>query len=124
MTTLYLGLGGIAAMRNAASLLYDLLCADAELTARAEKINERDLKLRLEAFLTFTFGGSPYYEGDSLRTDYEALLLSDGDFDRFCAHILATLEALNASTDAREDATMVVEQMRDFVLNKPVAQTA
>lgn len=124
MDTLYWDLGGISAVRTTANALYDLLCQDALLAKRANAIDKAELTDRLEAFLTFTFGGSPYYEGHSLRTDYAALLVSDADFDRFCRHVPTALNAVNATSVAHDAATTAIEHMRDFVLNKRIAQTA
>ncbi|AXS40902.1 hypothetical protein [Breoghania sp. L-A4] len=124
MATLYFELGGLPAMRTTAHALYDHLREDAQFADRAARIGKSELVGRLEAFLTFTFGGSPYYEGQSLRTDYKILLQSDQEFDRFCNLIPAALHSVRASLAARDDAITAIEQMRNVVLDKPVAQPA
>lgn len=124
MTTLYLELGGISAMKKAARALLGLLCNDGDLGNQAIAHDADELLPHLEAFLTFTFGGSPYYEGSSLRTDFDRLLSTDSQFDRFCTLVGDALDVIHASDVHREEAVMVAEQMRDFVLNRPVAQSA
>lgn len=122
--TLYFELGGISAMRKTAQTLRELLCRVPALEKRTKSFDCKELTTRLEAVLTFTFGGSPYYEGQSLRTDFRDLLVSDEDFDLFCGLVPVALDAISATRAAKEEAQFSIEQMRDFMLNKPVAQTA
>lgn len=121
MTTLYLRLGGRASMSRLAKITYTHMSHDEILAEPLDRIDAETAIDRLTSLLVFSFGGSPYYEGQSLRSDFAYLLSDAFHYDRFAAHVEASLRIVGVSTARLREAMSVIELLRDFMLQRQVA---
>ncbi len=121
MTTLYLRLGGREKMRRFALILLNQMSHDDILAEELDKIERSWLADRLESLLVFVFGGSPYYEGGSIRRDFQALLTSDHHYSRFATHFQTALQAHSVDQALCNESQAVIELMRDYVLERQLA---
>lgn len=124
MGTLYVRLGGRDTMHRIARIVFEQMRHDDILAETLDRIDHPVLMERLRHLLVFTFGGSPYYEGRSLRSDFAALLADDPHYDRFAHYFETALHAIGVENGMRSEAVAVIELMRDFMLNRQMARSA
>ncbi len=121
MTTLYLRLGGREKMRRFALILLNQMSHDDILAEELDRIERSWLADRLESLLVFVFGGSPYYEGNSIRRDFQPLLTTDHHYNRFANHFHTALQAHSVEPGLCNESQAVIELMRDYVLERQLA---
>ncbi|PTW61504.1 truncated hemoglobin YjbI [Breoghania corrubedonensis] len=121
MTTLYLRLGGRENIERFTYVIFDLMRHDDILAEELDRIDHPWVIDRLNSLLVFIFGGSPFYEGASIRSDFRALLASDHHYNRFACHFQTALQANAIDATLRREAQAVIELVRDYVLERQLA---
>ncbi|MFK8003387.1 MAG: group 1 truncated hemoglobin [Polyangiales bacterium] len=120
--SLYVRLGGEAAVMAACSTFYERLVAD-ELLARFFVGLDIDvLTAKQVGFLSRSFGGPKAYQGRPLRQSHARLVkehgLSDQHFDRITLHLCETLAELDVPAPLIKEVSAIVENTRSEVLGR------
>ena len=69
-------------------------------------------------FLVEAFGGPAYYNGREMKPTHEGIGISDGDWDVFATHAVATLDKLGVQGKEREEFLAAAESLKaDIVEN-------
>ncbi|MDJ0929907.1 hypothetical protein [Breoghania sp.] len=91
------------------------------LAEELDRIDHSWVHDRLNSLLVFIFEGSPFYEGDSIRSDFKSLLETDHHYNRFANHFQTTLHASRIAPTLRQEAQAVIELVRDYMLERQLA---
>jgi hemoglobin len=122
-TSLFERLGGDAAVGAAVEVFYGKVLADEHLKAFFAGTDMARQKQHMGRFLAFACGGPKTYTGRDMRSAHQRLVttmgLNDSHFDAVVAHLVATLQELDVAPEVIGEAGMVVESVRDDVLNRP-----
>ncbi len=122
MSTLYERIGGKAAVDAAVDKFYDRVLADERINHFFEGVDMQKQRGHQRAFLTFAFGGTPNYDGRSMRTAHQRLVeqlnLTDEHFDAVVEDLAVTLTELGVSDDLIGEVAGVAESIRGEVLNR------
>lgn len=124
MTTLYEKLGGQAAVDLAVDKFYDRIINDDRIKHFFDQINMRQQREHQKAFLTYAFGGSPRYDGKTMREAHKQLVSEQGlngeHFDAVVEHLVATLKELGVSDELIGEVAAVAAtpQHKREVLNQ------
>lgn len=121
MNTLHVRLGGREKVERFALIIFDLMSHDDILAETLDRMDHRLVVERLSALLIFAFAGSPFYEGQRLRTDFKDVLAADAHYDRFTDHFATALQATGTDPELRRDALEAIERMRDYVRGRQLA---
>jgi hemoglobin len=119
--SLYERLGGQPAIDAAVDLFYKKVLADPRINHFFENVDMEKQARMQKGFLTFAFGGSHNYTGQSLRTAHARLVkqgLTDSHFDAVLEHLAATLKELHVPDDLISEAHKIAESVRDEVLGR------
>jgi hemoglobin len=119
--SLYLRLGGEAAIEAAVVSFYDRVMAD-EAVAHFFQHMDMPGQIRKQiAFMTMAFGGPSQYSGRDLRTAHAKLVkdgLSDAHFDRIATHLSDTLAELGVDDRTTAEVMGIVGSTRGDVLGR------
>jgi hemoglobin len=122
MQTLYEKLGGEPSIEAVTNMLYERLLQNEHVSHFFDGIDISRQQKHLKAFLTYAFGGIPYYTGKSLRKAHESLVeekgLSDIHFDAVLETIAGILKELGVHDDLIEEVATLTETLRIDILNK------
>jgi len=119
--SLYERLGGEAAVNAAVDLFYGKVLADYRINRFFDKTDMAKQVEHLKAFMTVAFGGPNNYTGRSLRDSHARMVkmgLGDSHFDAVMEHLDATMQELNVPAELIQEATALVESVRDEVLGR------
>lgn len=119
--SLYERLGGEAAVNAAVDLFYGKVLADYRINRFFDKTDMAKQVEHLKAFMTVAFGGPNNYTGRSLRDSHARMVkmgLGDSHFDAVMEHLGATMQELNVPVELIQEATALVESVRDEVLGR------
>ncbi|KST68571.1 group I truncated hemoglobin [Mastigocoleus testarum] len=121
-STLFERLGGETAVKAVVDKFYLRVMEDSRINHFFAGVNMEKQREHQAAFLKFTFGGSSYYQGLSLRKAHQNLVkefgLSDEHFDAVFEHLVSTLKDLNVANDLIQEVGDNLESIRSYVLDK------
>ena len=121
--TLFERLGGDDGVEAAVDLFYGKVLADERLYGFFDQTDMVSQHQHMRQFLAFACGGPKAYTGRDMRSAHQRLVtamgLNDSHFDAVVAHLVATLQELDVAPEVIGEAGMVVESVRDDVLNRP-----
>lgn len=110
-------IGGDAAINAAVDLFYKKIMADDRINHLFENTDmDRQIRKQKE-FMTFAFGGSTKYDGQSLRAAHKDLDLIEYDFKAVAEDLVATLNDLEVPQDLQDEVMAIVGSTHDDVLN-------
>ena len=114
-------LGGQVAVNAAVEIFYRKVMRDPRVKIF---FSSTDINAQIEkqkGFLTFAFGGSTHYSGETLRTAHAPLVqrgLGSAHFDIVVQHLRSTLEELNVEESLINEVLKIVEHTRNEVLDR------
>lgn len=115
--TLYERLGGEAAINAAVDIFYKKILADDRISHLFENTDMNRLMSKQREFLTYAFGGSSKYDGQSLRAAHKDLDLIEYDFKAVAEDLVATLNDLDVPQQLQDEVLAIVATTHDDVLN-------
>jgi hemoglobin len=122
-TSLFERLGGDAAVGAAVEVFYGKVLADESIRHFFAQTDMARQKQHMGRFLTMACGGPKAYTGRDMRSAHQRLVttmgLDDSHYDAVVAHLVATLQELGVAPEVIDAAGVVVESVRDDVLNRP-----
>lgn len=119
--TLYQEIGGKDAVKKASHYLYVNILKNDRLKSFFEDVDIGKQERKMNAFLTYIFGGPSLYLGKDMRRAHKKAVekgLNDDDFDAMLGCLRKTLHELNIGEAQIEKVINVTEKHRDDVLNK------
>jgi hemoglobin len=119
--TLFMRIGGEAAVKATVMKMYDKILDDAILAPFFENIDVEKLRLSQSAFVTYAFGGPNHYTGQGLRHAHASAVsqgLTDKHFDLVAAHLKSAMQELNVPTELVTEALAIVGSTRKDVLGQ------
>lgn len=120
--SLYERLGGAPAVKAAVEIFYEKIMADTRVSFFFEDVDMTRQRAHQRAFMTYAFGGAPYFDGRSLRRAHARLVaekgLSDAHFDAVAENLKATLDQLGVPETLAAEVMTIVGGTRDEVLNR------
>ncbi len=115
-------LGGQKAVNETVDSFYDKIIHDERINHFFVDVDMARQRAHQKAFLTYTFGGAPYYNGQSLRRAHARPVaekgLSDEHFDAMADNLKLTMEERGIAPDLIEQAMALFNAVRDDVLNR------
>ena len=115
-TNLYQAIGGHAAVVAAVDGLFERLLADPELAPFFPGgVGERHRRF-VVTMLAEAMGGPYRYRGPGLAESHRGLGITDAQFDRTAAHLVATLDALGVPADLASQVVALVAGLRPAVV--------
>ena len=122
--TLYLRLGGRAAIDEALFRLRERLSGDPAFK-HANFRGELQSRSDFAEFLVFLVGGAPFYDGRPVNELLSPLCDSEDLYDRFAGHIIDALRDFGCSKEDAQELRSLLLRLRPQVLDpkprKPVA---
>lgn len=124
MATLYDKLGGEAAVTLAVDKFYERVLKDERVKHFFVGMDMDQQKSHQRDFLTYAFGGSAAYEGQSMREAHRRLVkemnLSDHHFDAIAEDLVVTLKELGISQELIDEVAAIAgaPAHRNDVLNR------
>lgn len=122
MSTLFERIGGAGAVNVAVDIFYDKVLADERIKHFFSKTDMKSQRQHQKDFLTYAFGGSPSYDGRTMRESHERLVkemgLNDSHFDAVVENLATTLQELKVAPDLIQEVAKIAESIRDDVLNR------
>jgi hemoglobin len=120
VSTLYERIGGEAALFAAATLLYEKLLADPQVSRFFSGLDMDALIRKQMAFLAWAFGSSERYSYRPLDEAHRRLVqergLTDVHFDIVAGHLADSLRELNVEPAVVDEVMVVVGSTRKAVL--------
>ena len=120
-TALYEEIGGKNAVELASIKLYYHILEDKRISKFFEGIDMKKQALKMNAFLTYIFGGPSLYSGRSMRNAHKNVVaqgLSDEHFDAMMENIHITLNEMEIAPDIQKKVLAKLEEHRKDVLCK------
>jgi len=117
MTSLFEKLGGKEALDAAVEIFYKKVMADDSVNHFFEKTNMPRQMAKMRVFLTYAFGGSPNYSGESMRKVHQNIPLTEDHFNAVAGHLKTTLQDLNVPDDLQDEVMTIAASTHDDVLN-------
>lgn len=122
IATLFERLGGEPAVEAVVENFYTRVMEDSRINHFFAGIDMKKQREHQIAFLRFTFGGSSYYRGLSLRNAHQNLVeefgLRDEHFNAVFEHLVSTLKDLRVREDLIKEVGENLESIRSYILNK------
>ena len=122
-TSLFQRLGGDAAVSAAVEVFYDKVLADDHLNGFFVGMDMARQRQHMKRFLSLASGGPNAYTGRDMRAAHARLVttmgLGDSHYDAVVSHLVAALQELGVSPEVVDEVAVVVESVRDDVLNRP-----
>lgn len=120
-SSLFDRIGGEAAVNAAVELFYDNVLSDHRINHLFSRTDMAKQSAHLKAFMSLAMGGPDAYAGRSLRDGHARLVdigLTDMHFDAVMEQLEATLQALSVPVELIEEASALIESVRDEVLGR------
>lgn len=105
-------------IRSAVDVFYDRLLADPALSAMWHGVDMSRLKSHQRAFLLRALGGPSLYSGRDMQTAHAGLGISDDQFTRTLAHLVASLREVGVAPDVVERATVDLQALRPLIVGR------
>ena len=113
--TLYDRLGGYDAITAVVNELLSRLMADSQLerfwSNRGEDGINREKQLLID-YLCSSAGGPMLYVGRDNKTSHKGMGITDSDWDKFIAHLNATLDVFQVPQQERDDLLDFIDSTR------------
>ncbi len=119
--TLLERLGGEEVVLQMTHYLYVNLFRDEQLKPFFENINITRQTHKMQAFLSYVFGGDTSYKGVDLRAAHKQAVaegLNDTHIDAMIDCVCATLKEMGVDNNIIGEVAQVINQHRDEVLNR------
>jgi hemoglobin len=119
--SLYIRLGGAAAVDAAVNIFYRKVIADQRINHFFAGVDMEKQAAKQRAFLTMAFGGPHHYTGQDMRRGHARLVemgLNDSHFDAVLEHLDATLKELNVPGELIAEVIAIAESTRNDVLGR------
>ncbi|MEO8263001.1 MAG: group 1 truncated hemoglobin [Pseudolysinimonas sp.] len=104
------------AIRDAVDLFYELVIADPALVGMFDGADMSRLKAHQRAFLLQALGGPSLYTGRDMQTAHQGLGITDDQFARTLAHLVASLREVGVAQDVVQRATVDVQGLRPLIV--------
>lgn len=95
MTTLYERLGGAPAIHAVVEGMYVGIFNDPDLADFFRKTDKEHQKQMQEKFLTYATGGSPSWEGKSMKDAHQGRGITGKDFDKVAGYVVGAMKDLS-----------------------------
>lgn len=119
--TLYMKLGGRRTINQMVPRLVDRLKQDSQFSAEASN-QLLAVEDDLAEFLTFLFGGAPFYDGQPIADLLSPICKCVTTYDRFVDHLVAVLSNNDHTGTDAADLRILMDRLRPHILSpKPVA---
>lgn len=119
--SLFERMGGESAVDAAVALFYKKVLSDDRIGRFFDGVDQDRLARKQKAFLTYAFGGSNEYTGQTLKEAHAKLIrkgLDDSHFDAVLQNLGDTLRELGVDEALIKEATDVADGARDDVLGR------
>ena len=117
--SLYEAIGGKNAVELAAIKLYYHIMEDDRINKFFEGIDTKKQAIKMNAFLTYIFGGPSLYAGRNMRAAHKKVVengLSDEHVDAMLDNVHTVLNEMEIAPDLQKQVFAQLEQHRDDVL--------
>ena len=117
--TLYEAIGGKNAVELASIKLYYHILEDDRINKFFEGIDTQKQALKMNAFLTFIFGGPSLYTGRNMRAAHKDVVargLNDQHVDAMLENVHTVLNEMEIAPDLQKQVLAKLEEHRDDVL--------
>jgi hemoglobin len=124
MATLFEKLGGAEAVTLAVDKFYERVLNDKRVNHFFANVDMEAQKDHQRAFLTYAFGGTPQYDGRTMRVAHARLVKEQGltgeHFDAIAEDLVLTLQELGIASELIEEVVAIAgsPQHRSDVLNQ------
>ena len=124
MATLYDKLGGAAAVNLAVDLFYEKVLADERVNFFFADIDMASQRKHQKDFMTYAFGGTEQYTGQSMREAHKRLVnemgMTEVHFNAIAENLVSTLHELSVPQNLIDEVVAIVgaPSHRDDVLNR------
>jgi hemoglobin len=105
------------AIRAAVDLFSARMMADPELSDIFAAAGMPDLRAHQQTFLLRALGGPDLYAGRDMREAHDGLGITDAQFDRAIAHLIASLNEVGVDPDVVERAAADTEALRALIVS-------
>jgi hemoglobin len=119
--SLFVRLGGMAAIDAAVDVFYKKVLADPVINGFFSNVDMAKQRAKQKAFLAYAFGAPVPYSGKDLTQAHAHLVadgLNDSHFDAVAGHLQATLEELGVAPDLIGEVMGIAASTRDAVLGR------
>ena len=120
--SLYQRLGGHDAISAFVEEIMARVTADPTLAVywkgKSRDSRRKDNQLVLE-FLCMAFGGPSTYVGRDMKTSHEGLGITDGEWDIFAVHAVATLDKLGITGQEKAEFLAAATSLKDDIVEVP-----
>lgn len=117
--SLYLQLGGEAAIKAAVGIFYGKFLADPLLKPFFEKTDLVRQTNQQIAFLTQALGGPAIYRGSDMKKAHARFAIQQKHFDAVAAHLQATLQSLNVPDSLIDQVLQTIGPLAPSIVNTP-----
>lgn len=117
--TPYERLGGGAAIKAVVGRLYEELTSDPEVSGFFDGVEMSKLRAHMAALLSQVLGGPSEYGGRELGPAHAGLGITDADFSRVGAHLVAVLGEFDVPADIVEQVGVILESVRSSIVELP-----
>ncbi len=120
--SLFKRIGGKDAVNAAVEIFYRKVLEDESVKPYFEK-TEMNIQIeRQKMFLTYVFGGLPYYKGKNIRDAHKHMKLKNGHYEAVVKHLFSTLRELKLKDNLIAEVAAIVYTTKDDVLNRESVQ--
>ena len=112
-------IGGRHAVELASIKLYYHILEDDRINQFFKNIDIKKQSIKMNAFLTYIFGGPSLYTGRNMRNSHKAVVekgLNDSHVDAMLENVHTTLNEMEISPDLQKKVLEKLEKHRDDVL--------
>ncbi len=117
--TLYEQIGGKNAVELASIKLYYHILEDDRIKEFFKDIDIKKQSIKMNAFLTYIFGGPSLYTGRNMRKSHKAVVergLNDSHVDAMLENVHTTLNEMEIAPELQKQVMAKLEKHRDDVL--------
>lgn len=117
--TLYDEIGGKNAVELASIKLYYHILEDDRINDFFKDIDIRKQSVKMNAFLTYIFGGPSLYTGRNMRKSHKSVVergLNDGHVDAMLENVHTVLNEMEIAPELQKQVLAKLEKHRDDVL--------
>ena len=122
MSTLFEEIGGKPAVEVAVDKFYLRVIEDKRISHFFTGVDMKKQREHQTAFLTYAFGGSTQYDGQSMRKAHQRLVeqlgLTNQHFDAVVENLVASLQELNVPDNLIQEVGKIAQSIRSDVLNQ------
>ena len=119
--TLYEKLGGKETIDKASHFLYVNILRDEKISPFFKDIDLKKQERKMNAFLTYVFGGNSLYTGKNMRSAHKHAVesgLNDEHVDAMIECVCQTLREIDVNENLIGSVVQAIEKHRKDVLNK------